>query len=159
MKKYLIYLILISLSTNLNADELRIKSDGFEGDDSKGITIFTGNVAIKKGVDELNASKVTIYTNKAHQPIKYLAQGNVKFYIENDTNATYRGRAQKVVYLPEKQKYHFYTDVYLEELGDKKVIEGDEVILSVKDGKASAVGAPTKPVLMIFKIADKNETK
>ncbi len=158
MKKYLIYFILTALTT-INADELRIKSDGFEGDDSKGITIFTGNVAIKKGIDELNASKVTIYTNKEHQPTKYEAVGDVKFYLQNENNATYKGRAQRVIYYPVKQEYHFYKDVYLEEIGDKKVIEGDEVILSVEDGKASAVGAPTKPVLMIFKIADKNETK
>ena len=80
MIKQLLFLVTFGLFA-LHAQELKIISDNFKGDQSKGVSVFTGNVKVTKGTDELNASKVTIYTDAARKPIKYVAEGDVSFYI------------------------------------------------------------------------------
>lgn len=152
-------LALLILSNLLIADELKVTADSFDGDEKKGIAIFKGDVKIKKGVDELNASKVTIYTDAQHQPTKMVAEGDVSFWVKTDNNSTYRGNAQKAVYLPKIKEYQFYKNVHLRQINDKKQIDGDKVILNTISNKATAQGAKKEPVIMIFNIKDKNESK
>ena len=79
------------------AEELKVVSDNFKGDQQKGVSVFTGHVKITKGFDEMNASKITIYTDKSNKPSKYLAEGDVSFYIVTEQNEKYRGTAQTAV--------------------------------------------------------------
>jgi len=155
MKKTLLFLSMFICL--LHSQELKIKADYFESDEKKGISLFRGNVHIKKGFDEINASKVTIYTDKQRHPVKYIAQGDVSFTIEDQHAKRYKGKAQKVVYEPLKQEYRFYTDVFLKQIGDKKEIRGDEVVFSAKSGKAYAKGVEDNPVIMIFDIKKEEE--
>ncbi|WP_434579657.1 lipopolysaccharide transport periplasmic protein LptA [Sulfurimonas sp. NW15] len=156
--KYLLVLTLF-LQTLLFSQELKIKADEFRGDQKKGISVFTGHVRIKKVNDELNASKVTVYTDKNNKPTKFVAVGNASFVIKTVEGANYRGVAQKVVYLPLKKEYHFFGNVHLQQLNDKKEIFGDEVILQAISGKAYAKGVAKEPVIMIFDIKDEKEKK
>jgi lipopolysaccharide export system protein LptA len=153
------FFVLALSSAVLMGDELKVTSDFFDGDDKKGIAIFTGDVKMKKGFDELNASKVTIYTDSKHDPIKMIAEGDVSFFVKSENNSTYDGKAQKVVYMPKIKEYQFYKNVHLRQLDDRKQIDGDKVILNTITGKALAQGAQKEPVVMIFHIQDKNETK
>ena len=156
--KYLLILIFL-LQTALFSQELKIKADEFKGDQNKGISIFSGHVRIKKVNDELNASKVTVYTDKKNKPTKFVAQGDASFTIETEKGSHYSGIAQKVVYLPLKKEYHFFGNVHLKQLDDKKEIFGEEVVLQAIDGKAYAKGAKKNPVIMIFDIKNKKEKK
>lgn len=140
-------------------DELKVVSNFFDGDDKKGIAIFTGDVKMKKGSDELNATKVTIYTDKKHDPIKMVAEGDVSLFVKSENKSVYDGKAQKVVYMPKEKEYQFYTNVHLRQLDERKQIDGDKVILNTITGRAVAQGAQKAPVVMIFHIKDKNETK
>ena len=137
------------------AEELKIKADYFESDQKKGISVFRGNVHIKKSYDEINASKVTIYTDKERNPVKFVAEGNVSFKLMDEQKKRYVGKAQKVIYAPQKEEYRFYTNVHLRQIGDKKEIQGDEVIFDAIAGKASAKGVKNNPVIMIFDIKEK----
>jgi len=154
--KYIL-IITIFLTTSLFGVELKIKADSFSADQSKGISIFTGNVKIVKSYDELNASKVTIYTDKKNQPLKFIASGNVSFKIETKDKAQYAGSANKVIYKPVKKEYYFYENVLLKQVNETKEIKGDEVILNTNSGKAYAKGLEKKPVIMIFDIPEKEE--
>jgi len=156
--KYLLIVIFL-LQTALFSQELKIKADEFRGDQDKGISVFTGHVRIKKVNDELNASKVTVYTDKNNKPIKFIAVGNASFVIQTEKGARYSGVAQKVIYYPLKKEYHFFQNVHLKQLDDKKEIFGDEVILNAIDGKAYAKGVAKEPVIMIFDIKDEKEKK
>jgi len=147
-------IILIICVISLFSQELKIKANEFSSDEKKGISIFTGKVNIKIAKDELKASKVTVYTDKKHQPIKFIAIGNVSFKIQTQDGAKYEGKAQKTVYNPIKKEYYFYKNVYLKQLDNKKEIIGDEVVLKTIDGKAYAKGAKKEPVIMIFDIKD-----
>ena len=140
------------------AEQVKILAESFSANEKKGVSIFTGNVKIKKGNDELNASKVIVYTDKDRNPIKYIADGSVSFYIDiPDNNTTYRGDAGKVIYFPNKQEYQFYTDVHLYQLNTDRKIFGDKIMLNTIDGNAKAIGAEKAPVIMIFNIEDKKK--
>jgi len=142
----------------LLAEQVKILADAFDGNEKKGLTVFTGNVRITKGNDELNASKVVVYTDKNRNPTKYVAEGKVSFYIDiPDNNASYKGDASKVIYLPLKQEYQFYTNVHLYQLDTNRKIFGEEVILNAVDGNARALGKEKAPVIMIFNIEDKKK--
>jgi lipopolysaccharide export system protein LptA len=143
----------------LNAEQLKVIAEKFDGDEKKGISVFTGNVKIKKGLDELNATKVTVYTNAQRKPEKMVAEGDVSFFVVTETKDTYSGKSQKAVFLPIEKQYQFYTDVHLMQLNEKKEITGDEVIIDTIKGKAYAKGMQKKPVIMIFDVPDNNETK
>ena len=159
MKK--IILTATFIATALFSQELKIKANTFNADQKAGISVFEGNVNIIKENDELNASKVTINTNEKQEPTKFVAEGNASFHIQTLDGAVYSGKAQKVVYLPKEKEYHFFKEVHLKQLNDKKEIIGDEVILKTVEGKAYAKGAQKEPVIMIFNMPaeKKEETK
>lgn len=144
----------------LFADQVKIISDAFEANENKGIAIFTGHVKITKAEDELNASKVTVLTDKDQNPYRYEAEGQTSFYINlKDKNATYTGDAEKIVYLPLKKEYQFYGNVHLYQSGSDRKVFGDEVILNTIDGNAKAIGKEKAPVIMIFNVEEKTDKK
>ena len=159
MKIKTILTLLLLSSATLMSNELKVIANTFDGDEKKGIAIFMGDVKITKGSDELNASKVTIYTDQKHDPIKMIAEGNVSFFIKTENKSEYSGEAQKTIYLPKMKEYQFYTNVHLRQLNEHKQIDGDKVILNSITGKAIAQGAKKEPVIMIFHIQDQNESK
>lgn len=157
MKKIIFILLLCVISSY--AEELKVFSDSFRADQTKGVSIFTGNVISTKGLDELNASKITIYTDSNRKPIKMVAEGDVSFYIVTELKERYRGKSQRAVYLPNEKKYEFYTKVDLLRLDDFRRVKGDKVIVDTVYGHASADSANNEPVMMIFTIQDTNTTK
>lgn len=147
----------IFLASSLISQELKIKANQFDADEKTGISIFQGEVNIIKGNDELNASKVTVHTDVKHQPTKYIAEGDVSFHIETKKGSLYQGVAGKVIYMPNIKEYHFFTDVHLKQIDEKKEIIGEEVVLKTIEGKAYARGAKKEPVIMIFKMVEEKE--
>jgi len=159
IKLLTIFFILTFLTGLLNAIELKIISKSFEGNEKEGVSIFTGNVKISKGTDEMNASKVIIYTDKERSPYKYIAEGKVSFFITAENNSTYAGHAQKAIFLPNKGEYRFFKNVHLKQINERKEINGDEVVVNIKNGTATAKGAEREPVIMIFNIKEKKDAE
>jgi len=151
--KYALIIVLFFSSMCL-AQELKIKAESFSTDEAKGITIFSGLVNIIKSNDELNASRVVVYTNAKKEPTKFIITGDASFKISTKDGAKYQGSAQKVIYKPQEKEYRFYGNVHLKQLDEKKEIRGDEVVLNVLNGKAYAKGLKKEPVIMIFDIKD-----
>jgi len=159
MRWILHILLFLLFFTTLHAEELKIKADYFESNQQKGISVFKGGVHITKGYDEINASKVTIFTDARRNPVKFVAEGNVHFKLEDKERKRYAGQAQKVVYEPSKKVYRFYRNVHLHQIGDAKEIHGDEVVFNAVSGESHAKGAKDNPVIMIFNIEEKKEEK
>jgi lipopolysaccharide export system protein LptA len=145
------------LLTFVYAEELKVVSDNFKGDQLKGVSVFTGNVKVTKGLDELNASKVTIYTDKDKKPNKYFAEGDVSFYIVTELQEKYKGTSQTAIYLPDQSEYHFYKKVDLIRIDDFRRVKGDKVVVNTIQGHASAESANNEPVVMTFTLQDKKE--
>ena len=97
--KYFTFLSIL-LTSSLVSQELKVKANSFQADQNTGISIFTGKVNVIKENDELNASKVTIYTDDKNQPTKFVAEGNASFSIITEEGLPYRGKAGKVIYIP-----------------------------------------------------------
>ena len=154
MKYIILFTLLLS---SLFAKELIVKANSFKADQKAGLSVFQGSVHIVKEHDELNASKLTIFTNKKHEPTKYIAIGDVSFTIVTKNGAIYKGVAQKVIYKPSTKEYYFYKDVYLKQVDEKKEIIGNEVVLNTVSGKAHAKGKQDGPVIMIFNIPEEEE--
>ncbi|MEN8303405.1 MAG: lipopolysaccharide transport periplasmic protein LptA [Campylobacterota bacterium] len=147
-------LFTLFLASLLSAEDLKIKANSFKADENTGVSVFSGDVNIIKKNDELNASEVTIYVDKENQPTKFIAVGDVSFVIETKQGAVYKGQAGKVIYLPNEKEYHFFKDVHLKQVNEKKEIIGEEVVLKTTEGKAYAKGVESEPVIMIFNIPD-----
>ena len=157
MKKTIILTILLSL--NLFSQELKVKANVFSSDEKTGISVFKGDVRITKGSDKLNAQQVVIHTDKNHEPTRFVATGDASFTIKTVDGSLYTGKAQKVIYLPLNKEYHFYKDVHLRQINEKKEIIGEEVMLKTIEGKAYAKGAEKEPVIMIFKLPEEKKEK
>lgn len=150
-------LLTLILASSLISGELKVKANQFDADEKKGISIFQGDVNIIKNKDELNASTVTIYTNANHEPTKFEAKGDVSFKILTEKGSSYKGTSQEVIYLPQTKEYHFFKNVHLNQIDEKKEIIGEEVVLKIVEGKAYAKGLKSEPVIMIFNMPDKEE--
>jgi len=157
MKLFLFFFIFCT--SMFAAEELKVVSEHFKGDQLKGISVFTGNVIVTKGHDELNATKVTIYTDKDRKPVKYVAEGDVSFYIVTELKEYYKGKSQTAVYLPNDNEYQFFKHVDLIRLDDYRRVKGDKVIVNTKQGNASAESNNNDPVVMIFTLQDKKDDK
>ena len=155
----IVLLLIISIATTLYADALKISADSVEGNELEGISYLRGNVRMSRAEDELNASKIIIYTNRKREPMKYRAEGNVTFKIVLENGALYKGRSNIVEFDPKKDEYRFYEGVRLEQLDEKKSMIGEKIIVNIKNGRAYAEGAKNRPVTMIFDIKERNSTK
>ncbi|MEA2111148.1 MAG: lipopolysaccharide transport periplasmic protein LptA [Campylobacterota bacterium] len=154
MLRILPLITLVFLS--LHSEELKVSADLFESDEQKGITLFTGNVAIIKGNDTLDANSVEIHTDANRKPTKFIAVGSVNFSIHANNNA-YKGSSKKAIFMPQIKEYHFYGDVSLMQLGSHNTIKGEKVIVNLTKGTATAQGDSKKPVSMTFQIDNSDE--
>lgn len=154
MKQLLLLTLFVSF---VFGDELKIKANQFNTDQKSGISIFQGDVNIQKGLDELNATKVTVYIDENREPTKFVAQGDVSFFVATQEGSRYKGKSQEAIYFPQKKEYHFFKNVHLKQLDDNKEVTGDEVVLKSIEGTAYAKGAEKEPVIMIFNLKEKEK--
>lgn len=138
---------------------MEITADRFDGNQEQGVSVFTGHVTIIKGKDELNATKVYVFTDDKNRPTQYKAEGNVSFLVSSDDNSTYRGRSQLLIYYPELKEYHFYTQVYIQEIHTLRTLSGEEVVINSTSGNARVVGKKEAPIRITFPLEDDNKTK
>ncbi len=138
------------------SEQVEITSDRFEADERTLVTKFIGHVHMKKGRDELNASKVVVYFDAKRKPKRYEAIGQASFAIfMKKEGQLYTGRADKLVYIPAAQRYELYGNVVLREPRLERTVTGQKVIVEKTSGKASVEGGK-KPVKFIFKVEENN---
>jgi len=67
----------------------------------------------------------------------------------------YKGSADKVTYLPVKDQYVLTGKAVIDDLINKRHVNGDEIILDMITGNANVKGSRKKPVKFIFDMKDK----
>jgi lipopolysaccharide export system protein LptA len=138
-------------------EQVEIVSDRFEADDVVHVAKFLGHVRMKKGADELNASKVVVYFDAKRKPIRYEAIGNASFVIHmKEKGQYYTGKAQKLIYRPKSQLYELYGGVVLREPALDRTVTGEKVVVEKLNGKARVEGSGGKPVRFIFKVEERD---
>ncbi len=151
--RYLIYFLFVTL---LSASQVEVTADKFTADEAKGISIFTGNVHIVKGKDDLKADKVVINFNKKKQPTLYTATGHAQArLIIKDKK--YFAKGNTLIYDPVTLKYTIKKNAFLQELNTDKKIYGENIWVDQAKGYYEVDGKKNKPVKFIFKIVDKKK--
>ena len=157
MRGILALLLVVVAPAFAAGEEVTITSDRFEADETSRITRFLGHVHMKKGVDELNASKVTVYFDARRKPERYEATGKVSFVIHmKEDGHLYAGKSDRLVYRPKGQIYELYGHVVLREPAQERTITGEKVIVEKESGKAKVEGVGDRPVKFIFRVEENN---
>ena len=136
----------------IKENEIRIEANIFEANEKEKISIFSGNVRIYKGSDEINSSTVKISFDNNNQPSKYEFFDKVFFNIHIKENMQYIGKADKIYLFQNTKKYIFSGSVQITEVTTERKIEGDKVSLNGQTGNVRIIGGKKKPVIMSFKI-------
>ena len=165
MKYFLIFLMFITLSF-ASSNKLIIDATNFETDDLKGVTIFSGNVKLQKDKDKLNSQKLEVFMEpkaqrKTNEAIKYIATGNVDFEI-HIKEKVYKGKGDKLIYIPKSQEYTISGNGYVKELTEEKELFGNNIFINQLTGNAKVEGSEEKPVRFIINVENnkkKSENK
>jgi len=152
----IIFTVCSSYLNGLDDGEVRIEAAFFEANDKERVSIFSGSVKISKGRDTISSSSAKIYFDKKNQPIRYEFLDNVSFKINLNKNSTYVGKAEHVYLFPKTQKYVLAKSVEITELQTGRKITGNKISLEGETGSAKVLGDNKKPVVMSFKVGDKN---
>ncbi len=164
--KYLISLLIItalfSQAKETPKNQLVIDAEQFEAHDSKGLSIFTGNVKMTRVKDKLDSDILEVYmtplkkgANKQKRVVlKYIAIGNVSFEIFTK-GKHYKGRGEKVIYKPTILEYEIIGKGSIKELTEDKTLIGDRIILNQTTGESKVSGSKNKPVRFIMQIESK----
>lgn len=139
------------LSQILFAQKVEIVSDAMRAEDLKKEVHFVGNAHIKKIDDWLHADEVIVYFDENNQTKKYEAIGLVTFEFKNE-KGHYTGSADKVTYYPVKSEYILSGKAIIDDLLNKRHVNGDVIILDMLTGNAQVQGSKQKPVKFIFDV-------
>lgn len=162
--KILLTFFILFMSAFATENKLIIDSNNFEAYDEKGIAIFTGNVKMVRIKDKLNAQKVVVYLapkeegkSNNREPLKYVATGEVDFEVFTDIKH-YKGKGEKVIYMPQEMKYEIIGNGYLNDITEDKTLIGETIYIDQKSGNATVKGSKDKPVRFILNIESKKES-
>lgn len=144
----------MGFSLLLFADKVEIVSDTMEAQNLKKEVHFVGNVKIKQLKNSLYGDKVIVYFNDNNKTKKYEAIGAVRFEFEQE-KGHYKGHADRVTYYPLKSQYILKGKAVIDDVVNKRHIDGNEIILDVLTGKVKIKGSNKKPVKFIFDMENK----
>jgi len=140
----------------LCASEVEITANKFTADETKGISVFTGNVHVVKGKDDLKANKVVVNFDKKKQPTLYTASGSAKAKLTIN-GKSYFAKGDTLIYNPLTLKYIIKKNAFLQEINSDKKIYGENISVDQARGYYEVDGKKNEPVKFIFKVKDKNK--
>ena len=135
---------------------LEVSALNFSADEKSGIIELEGEVAIKKGKDELYAPKVVINIDKNRTPLRYSAFGGVDFAVTTNDNRLLKGRADEVSYDPKNGEYRLKGNAKVNENDKINSVVGDEIVINNDIGFVNITGKSGKPAKLIFQMVDKD---
>ena len=157
MKSLLRFILpLLGFSAMLFAQKVQVTSDTMKAYESKKEIHFIGNAKVTQLKDWIHSEEITVYFNESNETQKYVAKGNVTFEL-HQKNALYKGKADRVTYLPKKSKYILTGNAVIDDLINERHIDGNEIVLDMTTGNADVKGNYKKPVKVIFDMEKKGE--
>lgn len=151
--KFLKIILFLMLSQTLFAEKVEITSTSMQAENLKKEVHFIGNAKIKKIDDWLHADRVIVYFDENNETKMYEAVGLVTFEFKNE-KSFYKGSADKVTYHPIKSLYILAGKAVIDDLVNKRHLDGDEIMLDMTTGNAEVKGSSKKPVKFIFDMED-----
>lgn len=145
--------LFLMLTQTLFAEKVEITSDSMKAEDLKKEIHFIGNAKIKKMDDWLHADRVIVYFDENNETKMYEAIGLVTFEFKNE-KSNYKGSADKVTYYPMKSNYILTGKAIIDDLVNKRHVDGDVITLDMLTGNAEVQGSKKKPVKFTFDIEE-----
>jgi len=145
------------LLASLHAQKVEVTSDSMKAEDLKKEVHFTGNVTIKQLGSWLHADKVVVYFDENNETKMYEATGNsdvVTFEVK-EKKGFYKGHALTVKYYPVTSRYVLTGKAVIDDIPNKRHVNGDTITLDMTTGNAAVKGSRKKPVKFIFDIEEK----
>ena len=146
----------LGLTMILFAQKVQVTSDKMKAYESKKEIHFIGNAKVTKLKDWIHGSEIIVYFNENNETKKYVAEGNVTFEL-HQKNALYKGKADRVIYLPKKSEYILTGNAAINDMVNDRRVNGNEIVLDMTTGNANVKGDSTKPVKFIFDMEKKGE--
>jgi len=142
------------MSITLFAEKVEVTSDSMKAEDLKKEVRFIGDVTVKQLKNWLHGDKVIVYFDENNETKMYEAIGSVTFeFIQKES--FYKGSADKVTYYPTKSQYILTGKAIIDDLINKRHVNGDEITLDMITGNAKVKGNKKKPVKFIFDMENK----
>lgn len=125
-----------------------------KAEDLKKEVHFMGNAKVVQGKSWIHGDEIIVYFDENNQTKKYEAIGTVTFeFIEEESS--YKGSADKVTYYPLKEQYILTGKAIIDDLINKRHVNGDKITLDMTTGNVNVKGNRKKPVKFIFDMKDK----
>jgi len=153
---FLKIIFFISLTGILLAERVEVTSDSMKAQDVQKEVHFMGNVLVKQSQSWLHGDKVIVYFDENNETNKYEAIGTVTFEFKKE-KSHYKGSADKVTYYPVKSQYILTGKAVIDDLINKRHVNGDVITLDMITGNANVRGNKKKPVKFIFDMEEKKK--
>ena len=154
MNRVKLFLILILFSTVVFAEKINVTANSMTAEDLKKEVHFMGNAKAIQGDSWIHGDEIIVYFDENNQTKMYSALGTVTFEFKEKINH-YKGSADKVTYYPMKSTYVLTGEAIIDDLINKRHVNGDEITLNMITGNADVKGSNKKPVKFIFDMKEK----
>ncbi|AKF24761.1 hypothetical protein YH65_04695 [Sulfurovum lithotrophicum] len=143
----------------LYAQKVEVSSDSMKAEEMKKEVHFIGNVKVKQHDSWLHGDKVVVYFDENNKTKMYEAQAigkekTVTFEVK-EKKGFYKGSALNVKYYPVTSKYVLTGKAVIDDLLNKRHVNGDVITLDMITGNAIVKGSRKKPVKFIFDMKEK----
>jgi lipopolysaccharide export system protein LptA len=140
--------------TLLFAEKVQITSDNMKANDLKKEIHFIGSAKVVQQKNWIHGDEIIVYFDENNETRMYEAVGDVTFELKQK-DTFYKGSARKVTYYPKKSKYILTGKAVIDDLANKRHLNGDEIVLDMTTGNANVKGNRKKPVKFIFDMEKK----
>jgi lipopolysaccharide export system protein LptA len=141
-------------TTTLWAEEVKVTSTSMTAADLKKEVHFIGDAKVVQGKSWIHGDEIIVYFDENNETEKYEAIGTVTFEVDR-VESFYKGSADKVTYFPVESKYILTGKAIVDDLINKRHVNGDEIVLDIVTGNANVKGSTKKPVKFIFNTKEK----
>ena len=159
MRFFRLFLPFFLLFTILHAEKVEITSDSMKAEDLKKEVHFIGNVKVKQLESWLHGDRVIVYFDENNETKMYEAQavgkGKIVTFEVKEKKGFYKGSALNVKYYPVTSKYVLTGKAVIDDLLNKRHVNGDVITLDMTTGNAAVKGSRKKPVKFIFDMEEK----
>ncbi len=141
----------------LHAEKVEVTSDSMKAEELKKEVHFIGNVTVKQVESRLHGDRVIVYFDENNETRMYEAIGkeNTVSFEVKEKKGFYKGSAMNVKYYPVTSKYVLTGKAVIDDLLNKRHVNGDVIILDMITGNAMVKGSREKPVKFIFDMEKK----
>ena len=154
--KFLKIVLWVLLIVNIYAEKVNVTSTTMTAEDLKKEVHFMGNAKVVQGKSWIHGDEIVVYFDENNETKKYEAIGKVTFEFDQEKNF-YKGSADKVTYFPVESKYILTGHAIVDDIINKRHVNGDEIILDTVTGNANVKGSKNKPVKFIFNTKEKKK--